>query len=196
VEQRTVAVPLVVFSDFACPFSYVTEAAVRRMEAAGEVQVTRLGYELHPVPAPLPDPDGAWMDALRPLAAELELPLRVPPVAVRTRKALEAAAFADRKGVGPAMRESLFRAYFAEGRDIGRIDVLVDLGAALGLDATETKVVLDVDGLAPRMDAEREAAVNAGVTGTPTLVAGTGDEARWIIGARPFAQLRTEILGL
>ncbi|HEX8395637.1 MAG TPA: DsbA family protein [Longimicrobium sp.] len=189
------AVPLVVFADFACPFSYVTEAAVRRMEAAGEVQVTRLAYELHPAPAPLPAPDSGWMDALRPLADELGLPLAAPAVAVRTRKAHEAARFAEHKGVGEQMREALYRAYFAEGRDIGRIDVLVDLAASLGLDVTETKVVLDVDTASSRIDAEREAAVGAGVTGTPTLVAGTGDEARWIVGARPFAELRAEILG-
>lgn len=189
------AVPLVVFFDFACPFSYVTEAQVRRMERDGEVQVTRLAYELHPAPAPLPAVDSGWMDALRPLAEELGLPLAAPAVPVRTRKAHEAARFAEHKGVGAPMREAIFRAYFAEGRDIGRIDVLVDLAVSLGLDLTETKVVLDVDSASGRIDAEREAAVNAGVTGTPTLVAGTGDEARWIVGARPFAELRAEILG-
>lgn len=189
------AVPVVVFSDFACPFSYVTEAALRRMEAAGEVAATHLAWELYPAPAPLPPADaGKWMDALRPLANELGLALRVPPPA-RTRKAHEAAAFAASKGVGPAMREALFAAHFGEGRDIGRIDVLVEIGAGLGLDATELKVVLDVDTFAARVAAERDAALRAGVRGVPTIVVGTGDEARWLVGARPFAELRAAILG-
>jgi predicted DsbA family dithiol-disulfide isomerase len=189
------AVPVVVFSDFACPFSYVTEAALRRMQAAGEVAVTHLAWELYPAPAPLPPADaGGWLDVLRPLADELGLPLRVPPPA-RTRKAHEAAAFAASKSVGPAMREALFAAHFGEGRDVGRIDVLVEIGAGLGLDATELKVVLDVDTFAARVAAEQDAALRAGVQGVPTIVVGTGDEARWLVGARPFAELRAAILG-
>jgi predicted DsbA family dithiol-disulfide isomerase len=190
------AVPVVVFSDFACPFSYVTEAMVRRMQAAGEVQPTYLAYELHPAPAPLPPADaGEWMDALAPIARELGLALRIPPLRVRTAKAHEAAAFAQARGAGDALRDALFAAFWGEGRDIGRIDVLVELGAALGLDPGEMKVVLDVDSLAPRIRAEQEAARGAGVDGVPTLVAGTGDEARWIVGARPFAELRAALLG-
>ena len=189
------AVPVVVFSDFACPFSYVTEAALRRMQAAGEVEPTHLAWELYPAPAPLPSSDdGGWMDALRPLADELGLPLRTP-VPARTRKAHEAAAFAATKGVGPAMREALFAAHFGQGRDIGRIDVLVEIGAGLGLDASELKVVLDVDAFSARVAAEQDAALRAGVEGVPTMVIGTGDTARWLVGARPFAELRAAILG-
>ncbi|HLM69152.1 MAG TPA: DsbA family protein [Longimicrobium sp.] len=189
------AVPVVVFSDFACPFSYVTEAALRRMEAAGEIQPTHLAFELYPAPAPLPATmDGGWMEALRPLAEELGMPLRVPPAPARTAKAHEAAAFAQARGQGAAMREAIFGAYFGEGRDIARIDVLVELGAALGLDPSELKVVLDVDSLSPRILAEQDAARRAGVEGTPTVVAGTGDEARWLVGARPYAELRAAIL--
>jgi predicted DsbA family dithiol-disulfide isomerase len=190
------AVPVVVFSDFACPFSYVTEAALRRMEAAGEVEATYLAYELHPAPAPLPPDEGGWMDALAPLAAELGLVMRMPPAPARTRKAHEAAAFAASRNVGPAMREAIFAARFVQGRDIARIDVLVELGTALGLDAAELKVVLDVDSFAPRVQAEQDAARQAGVTETPTVVAGTGDEARWLVGARPYAELRAAILGI
>jgi predicted DsbA family dithiol-disulfide isomerase len=189
------AVPVTVFSDFACPFSYVTEAALRRMQAAGEVEATHLAWELYPAPAPLPAADdGAWLNALRPLADELGLPLRVPAF-VRTRKAHEAAAFAASKGVGSAMREALFLAHFAQGRDISRIDVLVEAGAGLGLDASELKVVLDVDAFAARVAAEQQAGLGAGVQGVPTLVVGTGDEARWLVGARPFAELRAAIFG-
>lgn len=189
------AVPVAVFADFACPFSYVTEAALRRMHAAGEVEPTHLAWELYPAPAPLPaGDDGAWMDALRPIADELGLPLRVS-APVRTRKAHEAAAFAATKGAGPAMRQALFAAHFSQGRDIGRIDVLVDIGAEVGLDASELKVVLDVDAFAARVAAEQEAGLRAGVEGVPTIVVGTGDEARWLVGARPYAELRAAVLG-
>ncbi|HEX6040929.1 DsbA family oxidoreductase [Longimicrobium sp.] len=189
------AVPVTVFSDFACPFSYVTEAMLRRMEAAGEIESTYLAYELFPAPAPLRGGGGEWMEALTPLADELGLEIGVPPAPVRTAKAHEAAAFAQSRGTGPAMRDAIYRAYFVDGRDISRIDVLVALGTALGMDAGEMKVVLDVDTWAPRIAAEQDAARRAGVDGTPTVVVGTGDAAQWLVGARPYAELRAALLG-
>ncbi|HEU0012362.1 MAG TPA: DsbA family protein [Longimicrobium sp.] len=190
------AVPVVVFSDFTCPFSYVTEAALRRMEDAGEVLVTPVPFELYPSPAPLPAAvDGGWEPALRPLAEELGIALRVPAVVGRTRKAHEAAAFAETRGVGRAMRQALFEACFAEGRDVGRIDVVVEAGRSVGLDPTELKVVLDVDAMTAAVADAQARARRAGVEGVPTLLAGTGDEARVIVGARPLAELRAEILG-
>jgi predicted DsbA family dithiol-disulfide isomerase len=189
------AVPVLLFADFACPYSYVTEAALRRMEAAGEVRPAFRAFELHPSPAPLPVAvDGGWEAALRPLADELGLALRVPPAPVRTRKAHEAAAFAEGKGAGAALRAAVYAAHFGEGKDVGRIDVLAAIAAGLGLDESEVKVVLDVDTFAARIAAEDAGARRAGVAGVPTLVVGEGEGARVLVGARPFAELRREIL--
>jgi predicted DsbA family dithiol-disulfide isomerase len=52
---------------------------------------------------------------------------------------------------------------FGRGEDIGRVDVLVDLARALGLDATEAKAVLDVDRYAQDVAAlSAEAAARVG----------------------------------
>lgn len=190
-------VPLVLFTDFACPFSFVTETALARMEEAGEARTTPVAYLLHPPGTPLPAvDDGAWRAPLAPIAAELGVRFgEAAPPPARTRKAHEAAAFAASRGVGPAFRAAVYRARFCDGRDVGRVDVLVELAAALGLDPSETKVVLDVDTFAARVLAEHEAAVRAGVEGVPTLVAGEGEPARWWVGARPYAELRAWLLG-
>jgi predicted DsbA family dithiol-disulfide isomerase len=78
------------FADFACPFSYVTETALRRMEAAGEVRLTPFAWELYPAPAhpPAAEPMG-WRERIAPLAAEVGLAFGAPPVPARTRKAHE-----------------------------------------------------------------------------------------------------------
>jgi predicted DsbA family dithiol-disulfide isomerase len=182
-------VPVVVFSDFACPYSYVAEAALARMEAAGEVRTTPLAFLLPAAPAP-----ETWRTPLAPIAEALGIRFGADPPPGGTRKAHEAAAFAASRGAGPAFRAAVFVARFGEGRDVGRVDVLVELGAAVGLDATELKVVLDVDTFAARIAAEHDAAVRAGVEGVPTLVAGEGAQARWWVGARPPDELRRWIL--
>jgi predicted DsbA family dithiol-disulfide isomerase len=189
------AVSVLLFADFACPYSYVTEAGLRRMVEAGEVRLTYAAYELYPAPAPLPRTvDGGWMDAVRPLAQALELPLSVPPAHVRTRKAHELAAFAEATGVGDAVRDALYAAYFVRGLDLGRVDVLVEVAVAAGLDESEAKAVLDVDVFTAGIASQNAAARRAGVTGVPTLAIGEGAEGRVLVGARPYATLRDEIL--
>ncbi|HVG46022.1 MAG TPA: DsbA family protein [Longimicrobium sp.] len=184
------AVPVVVFSDFTCPFSHVTEAALRRLQDEGLAAPRYAAFELFPAPAPLGTPSASDVRAALPLAEELGLALRTPPSSPRTRKAHEAAKLAEQKGVGRAMREALFAAYFGEGRDVGRIDVLVELGAALGLDATELKVVLDVDTFSGAVDADRALAARLGIAAVPVLVVGAGADAELVSGAQPYAALR------
>ena len=184
------AVPVVVFSDFTCPFSYVTEAALRRLEDEGVAAPAYAAFELYPAPAPLPPPDGGWLDAVRPLADEAGVVLRAPPVSARTRKAHEAARLAESKGVGRAMREAIFAAYFQGGRDVGRIDVLVELAAVLGLDLSETKAALDVDVFTTQVERDEALARRAGITATPALIVGTGPGATLLLGAQTYGALR------
>ena len=184
------AVPVVVFSDFTCPFCHVTEAALRRLQDEGLAAPRYAAFELYPAPAPLGTPSAADVRAAQPLARVLGVALNVPPSLSRTRKAHEAAKLAEQKGVGRAMREALFAAYFGNGRDVGRIDVLVELGTALGLDATELKVVLDVDTFSGAVDADRALAARIGIAAVPALVVGGGADAELVSGAQPYAALR------
>jgi predicted DsbA family dithiol-disulfide isomerase len=185
------AVPVTVFSDFTCPFSYVTEAALRRLAPEVPLALRFHALELYPAPTPLPtDAPLPWSDALLPLVAEVEVEIGPPPFATRTRKAHEAARLAESRGVGAPMRAAIFHAFFAEQRDIGRIDVLVELAAALGMDPGEVKVVLDLDSLTEDVLRDNLLAARAGIAATPTLVVGEGAAARMLSGAYPLAELR------
>lgn len=187
---------LVVYSDYVCPFSYLAESGLARLKLEEGVVVEYRPFELRPAPAPLPDPaDPAlvaqWERTILPLAATLGVEMRRPPVVPRSRKAHELAAFAREKGVFPAMHDALFRAFFQEGRDIGRIDVLVDLAVALGLDRTETRVVLDVDRCTPEVEAAELEAVRRGILAVPTFC--RDDEE--LAGLQPYPVLRAWVRG-
>jgi predicted DsbA family dithiol-disulfide isomerase len=186
------AVPVVVFSDFTCPFSYVTEAALWTLEDEGAAAPAYAAFELHPVPAPLPPPAdaGHWPPALHGLARDAGVELRTAGVPARTRKAHEAARFAAERGVGREMRAAVYAACFRDGRDVGRIDVLVELAAGLGLDESETKAVLDVDGFTAAVERDLALARRASVQATPALIAGTGPGAETLLGAHGIGALR------
>lgn len=186
------AVPVVVFSDFTCPFSYVTEAALWRLQDEERAAPVYAAFELYPAPAPLPlaGEAGPWPEALTELAAAAGVELRPGGVPARTRKAHEAARLAEAKGVGREMRRAIYAAHFRDGRDIGRIDVLVELAAGVGLDLSETKAVLDIDTHAAAVERDEALARRAGITATPALFVGTGAGAHLLMGAHGADALR------
>ena len=182
------------FSDFACPFCYLAEADSVRLAAAGHAVEYR-SYELRPQPVPLeaPGDDAAkrygWERMIEPMAAEAGLSMRFPAFGVRTRKAHEAARYARSHGMERAMRDALFAAYFTDGRDIGRIDVLVSIGEALGLDRTDLKVNLDIDQYTDEVVADEAFARRAGLEGVPAYVIGEGASRKQAVGLQPYDQL-------
>lgn len=184
------------FFDFTCPFSYVTEAALARRAARGGLEVRARALELFPAPEPLrpPGEDPGWEAEARPLAERLGLPLRPPGFRPRTRKAHEAAAFAAERGAGDAFRAAALHAYWAEGTDLGRIDALVALGEAVGLDPQEMRIALDIDLHREAVLRDEALAARLRVTRVPTLFLGSGPGARVLVGAQTPETLETAIL--
>jgi predicted DsbA family dithiol-disulfide isomerase len=160
-------VVVILFADFTCADSYSTETMLAAMSPGLGTEVHYRAFERYPAGTPLPD--------MRP----------------RTRKAHEAARFARDRGMERPVRDAIYAAHFVEGRDIGRVDVLVELGTALGLDRTELKVVLDIDQLTVAILQDREAAGRLGITETPALVVASGSEARILTGLRSPSELAT-----
>lgn len=183
--------PITLFSDFSCPFSYVTEVVLRRRAATGGVEIRYRAFEIFPAPAQAvaPSEEPGWEERIRPLARELGIALRAPGFRPRTRKAHEAYRFAAERGVGDGMREALFRAYWSEERDIGRIDVLGELIAPFGVDPEDLRIALDIDRFHDEVVQDEEIAARLRVRATPTVFIGTGRDARIHVGALSPAAL-------
>ncbi len=69
-----------------------------------------------------------------------------------------------------ALLDALYAAYFEFGRDIGDRDVLVDVAAAVGLDAAETRTQLAGDTGAVEVMADVAFARQVGITGVPFFI--------------------------
>lgn len=162
------------YLDYMDPGSLLMDRRLAALVQGREAELLRLPWEVRRPPEPLLDPrDTAWtsywesmVPELREEGVELQAPERVP----WTRKAHELALHARAKGVFEPVHRSLFQALLVEGMDLGRVDVLVELGRQAGLDHSETKAALDVDRYAEELDRIREEARERGVRGVPTLV--------------------------
>lgn len=103
---------------------------------------------------------------------------------------------AERSGRRDQMSERLYRAYFSEGRHIGKLAELVELAADVGLDAEVVRQDLLGGRALDHVRAERETAAALGITSAPFYVI---DGRYGIAGAQPvdvlLAALR-EVVGL
>lgn len=161
-----------IYFDFVDPASYIASHELAETAArATDDTLAWIGFELRPPPMPLTaSTDSLWVgrkEAALARANELGLRLDPPSLVPWTRKAHELYTLAESPGQAAAMRSAIFNAFFSEGRDIGRVDVLVDIAVAQEMDRTETKAVLDVDRQEMAVREARAAAVEAGVSDVP-----------------------------
>ncbi|GMV07329.1 MAG: hypothetical protein AMXMBFR53_36040 [Gemmatimonadota bacterium] len=183
--------PLFCF-DYLDPLSYLVQRELDALAAEGALpSVRRIPLEIRTPAQPMLDPDDApwrtlWARAEEEAAA-LGVPLVPPTLLPWTRKAHELVLHAGEKGVGDEAHRLVFEALFRRGRDIGRVDVLVELARELGMDAQEAKAVLDVDRFAADVAALGAEARAAGAGSPPTLVLG----ARTLRGFHNRDALRT-----
>ncbi len=171
--------PLLFFFDYVDPASYLQDVLLERRGIGADAdarEVERIPLEIRPPPSSVVNPEEpewrAFHHSMEQLARTLDVPFtrsetgRVP----WTRKAHELRFHADEKGCFPQVHRALFEAHFVEKRDLGRVDVLVEIAARLGLDRTEVKTVLDVDRFAGSVRDARNRATERGVVGVPTLM--------------------------
>lgn len=148
-------------------------------------------FELRPDPAPSLDPAGeyltrVWRDSVYPLAAQLGITMRLPPMQPRSRRAHEAAKWSQTQNQFDAYNEAIFRAFFERGEDIGNIDVLVNLAHDLQLDASNLRTALETKQFEPSVLADEHEASELGVHAVPAFVA---NRRFALSGVQPLASL-------
>ena len=70
----------------------------------------------------------------------------------------------------PAVVDAIYRAYFQDGRDIGDLDVLVELAAGCGMAADSARALLLSDAGLEQVQAEARWAGEAGISGVPFFI--------------------------
>jgi predicted DsbA family dithiol-disulfide isomerase len=102
-----------------------------------------------------------------------------------SRLAQELGKWAETQPNGKALDDALYKAYFVEARNIGDMEVLLDLVQAAGLPVDEARAVLTERTFENAVDADWAKSREYGVTGVPTFVAaGYG-----VVGAQPYEVL-------
>ncbi len=125
---------------------------------------------------PTLDPNGdylhsVWGSSVYPLAKNLGVEIKLPPVQPRSRRAHEAAHWARRHGKFREYNEALFRAFFQRGEDIGNTAVLVCLGSDMGLEGDDLRKALANASHLENVLADEREAKKLGLRGVPAFIA-------------------------
>jgi predicted DsbA family dithiol-disulfide isomerase len=133
----------------------------------------------------------AMLSRLGKVAAAVGLPLAERSRTYNSRRAQELGKWAESQGKGDPFRRAVYHAYFAEGRNIARIDELVRLAEGVGLAGEEAWTVLMEGTWAAAVDADWERSRMAGVTAVPTHLF----QGRRLVGFAPYEDFRKLVEG-
>ena len=178
-----------IWSDVQCPWCYIGKRKFEAGAAAfgGVVEIEYHSFELAP-DTPV-DFDGSPVDYLSqrkgmPVGQVTMMLVNVTGIAAsvgldydydhvhqtNTVKAHELIHYAKSEGRQLEMKERLLKAYFVDGRHVGRIEDLADLAAEIGLDRTEVVRVLTDETYLADVKADVAQAVAYGIQGVPFFV--------------------------
>ncbi len=174
-----------VYSDVVCPWCYVGKRRLERALASIDdgVRVTWRPFQLNPT---MP-PDGmdrktyleakfGSLEAFGRLEEQIlaagegeRIPFAFEKIqrTPNTFSAHRLVWHAEAQGKQDAMVETLFRAYFLEGQDIGNVKTLVHVAAEAGLDRAETESFLSSDEGVTEVNADEAAGHRMGIRGVP-----------------------------
>ena len=140
-------------SDYVCPYCLVAKEALRRAlgKLGVDAHITDQPYELTPEPKERVDTYHdprrrsnyqVLVEPCRQMGLAMKLPPKVIPRPY-TRLAFEGWYYACDHGRGEEYNDLVYRAYFIEEQDIGRIDVLAGLAQRAGLNPADFTQALE-----------------------------------------------------
>jgi len=125
------------------------------------------------------------LDNLTRVAAELGLPFGKREKTYNSRMAQELAKLAEKQGLGEAFHKAAFKAYFADGLNIGLDSTLTDLGTSIGLSETDIREALEKRTFKNAVDEDWNRSYQKGVTAVPTFIM----NGMSLVGAQPYEKL-------
>ena len=122
---------------------------------------------------------------LKQVARDLELPFGERRMTYNSRLAQELGKWAEDQSLGDAFHHAVFLAYFRDGENIGRPDILIQICQSIGLDPAEARQVLDQRTFRTAVDTDWDQSRRLDIRAVPTFVIG---DAR-LVGAQPYEAL-------
>jgi len=189
-------ITLEVFTDYVCPWCYLGDNRVKKLKETFDIEVKLVHFPLHPeTPSEGrelqdlfscgPEEITAKNNNMRGLLEAEGLPFSDRSHTYNSRLAQEVGSWADTQDGGDDIHDKFFEAYFVDGRNVGDVDVILDVVDKAGLNVDEARAVIEERSFKDAVDADWAKSHQYGVTGVPTFVSG----GQGMVGAQPYEAL-------
>lgn len=176
----TTPVDVKLFFNFRSPYCYLaTKTLFRMLEDYHANLVWRPvgGWDLRSPPDRAKKKIPVTRQDVARIARRFGIPLTPPPIDTEPTLAGAGSVYAEQKGLLRPYIMEMMRAEWAEGKNIGERDVLLEVAETVGLDRGEfAEAMEDPDNLT-QLKQNAEEADDLGVIGVPTFV--VGEEVFW-----------------
>ena len=180
-----------IWSDVRCPFCYIGkrkfEAALEKFPQKNKVKVVWKSFQLDPGLETRPEINTVdyfvqakgvsheqaeqMLGGATQMAKEVGLNFNLKEsVVANSFRAHRLIQMAKSKGLGDEIEEALFKAHFEDTRNIDDKNVLIEVGASIGMDAEEVKEMLESNAFEYEVKQDEMEARNIGVRGVPFFV--------------------------
>ena len=187
---------LEIFSDYVWPWCYFITGRIEKLKRNYEIDIRWIAFPLHPdtpsqgltleeLFAGRPIDVNQLMQRLQQVAAEEGLPFGKRTKTYNSRLAQELSKWAESEGKGDQFHDTVFKAYFAEGKNIGLIETLVEVARSVGLSDKDAQTMLETRAYREAVDRDWSRSRLMGVTAVPTFVINQ----QAIVGAQPYEVL-------
>jgi len=188
-----------VFTDYVWPWCYLSTVSIEKLKANYPVRIQWVHFPLHP------DTPQAGKSLEELFAGRDIKPLKEQMIGLmkeagldygqrthtyNSRLAQELGKWADSQAGFEAIHDALYRAYFVDNVNIGDIDQLVGIASAVGLDAAQTRKVLENREFKEDVDQDWQRSREIGVTGVPTFYCSDLS----VVGCQPYETLEKFVM--
>lgn len=193
-DDRNPSIQVDVWSDVACPWCYVgkrkLELGIQEFTAVNpntNIDVVFHSFQLDPtIPVDYEGTHQQYLvekkgfpanqidvmhERLAGIGASVGLEYHFEDVqTTNTQLAHELLQYAKTLGLQLALKERIMQAYFSQGKHVGKVDVLVELAAEVGIDPVAARQVLEERSYRDAFDADVAQAREFGIGGVPFFV--------------------------
>ena len=189
--MKTTRMKVEIWSDVMCPFCYIGkrkfESALKQFDNSSNIEIIWKSFQLAPdmktdpgknIDEYLSTHKGMSLQQAKDLNHQVAQRAKQVGLEFNFDKAIVANSFnahrfshlAKHHGLQNEAEERLFAAYFTEGKNTDDAQTLIQIGAEIGLDASEVKELLEGNKYAEEVNADIFEAHQLGVRGVPFFV--------------------------
>jgi predicted DsbA family dithiol-disulfide isomerase len=184
---------VIAYSDNVCPFCTIGARRIEKLQQEMDFDIEWRPFELHPEVSD----DGMSYDSyfeghgkdlvnnVTDYGKDVGLDIKTRSL-YNSKLSLKANEYAKREGKFEDFHKAIFKAYLEEDRNIGNLEILLDIAEEVGLDRTKTKSFIESQEAEEIVIQSKNEALRLGINSVPSFIINNN----LIRGAYPYDSMK------